>query len=468
MTTHLHTLGLLAGTLCCAALTACSDDVAQTLPGTDSLTSAYVLATAVTDGDKTANVLLTAPQLTSGTVSAVGNGLMNDGATEWAFAGSKYLYALTYNQGNAATTRSYVLQSDGQMRARAAEYKLSRFTTFGKYGSYIITASTGNGPSAQADAEGHLPKTLLLTWLDTEAETATANDTQRTDLYQAENFLGNGEYVTLCGFTESGGRLFSGVVGMGLSTYGSAVDGGAYIRPGYEDLLKTESGGSGSGAYVAGELQGTQYPDECHVAVFDNERLEGRRILTTHKISYPAGRYRSQYYQMVWAADNGDVYVFSPSYAKTLTDARQQTTLPAGVVRIKAGATAFDDTYYCNLEALSGGRSFLRCWPAGGSRFLLRMYDRPFSEAGYVANTLAVFDAEECRLSPVTGLPATADITDFGKTVHVEGEYVFIPVTTATGYPTLYAINTATGVATAGLTAETTTWTAIGKLQVNE
>ena len=39
-----------------------------------------------------------------------------------------------------------------------------------------------------------------------------------------------------------------------------------------------------------------------------------------------------------------------------------------------------------------------------------------------------------------------------GKTkVLVEGEYVFIPVTTATGYPTLYAINTATGVATAGL-----------------
>lgn len=52
MTTHLHTLGLLAGTLCCAALTACSDDVTQTLPGTDGLTSAYVLATAVTDGDK--------------------------------------------------------------------------------------------------------------------------------------------------------------------------------------------------------------------------------------------------------------------------------------------------------------------------------------------------------------------------------------------------------------------------------
>lgn len=43
---------------------------------------------------------------------------------------------------------------------------------------------------------------------------------------------------------------------------------------------------------------------------------------------------KSQYYQTIWEADNGDIYVFSPSFAKTMDDVRQQTTLPAGVVRI--------------------------------------------------------------------------------------------------------------------------------------
>ena len=48
---------------------------------------------------------------------------------------------------------------------------------------------------------------------------------------------------------------------------------------GNEDLVKQESGGTGSGAYVKGELQGTQYPDECWVAIFDNEKLDGRKLM---------------------------------------------------------------------------------------------------------------------------------------------------------------------------------------------
>ena len=52
---------------------------------------------------------------------------------------------------------------------------------------------------------------------------------------------------------------------MGLSQYGSSVDGGKYIRNGYADLVKKENGGSKSSAYKKGELQWTQYPDECWI-----------------------------------------------------------------------------------------------------------------------------------------------------------------------------------------------------------
>ena len=106
------------------------DDASAAIPPTDEETvnvEAYVLATSVADGDKTANLLLTSESLTEGTISPINNGLVNDGATEWVFYNDRYLYALTYNQGNAGTTRSYVLDSDGQMRARSAEYKVIRF-----------------------------------------------------------------------------------------------------------------------------------------------------------------------------------------------------------------------------------------------------------------------------------------------------------------------------------------------------
>ena len=465
---------MVSAAMIAVSLAACSDnndsvgDVTPDNPETPEVTTgaeAFAIATSVTDGDKTANVLLTSQELGNGSVSPINNGLVNDGATEWVFYGDKYLYALTYNQGNAGTTRSYVLNSDGQMKARSPEYKVTRFTSFGKYGDYILSASTGDGLSDYADANGNLPKMFLLTYLDVKNETATQSDSKNIANYMSENLFGNGEYAMLSGFLESNGKLYSAAIAMGLSPYGSAIDGGKYILSGNEDLVKQESGGTGSGAYVKGELQGTQYPDECWVAIFDNEKLEGKKLIKTDKISYACGRYRSQYYQSIWAADNGDIYVFSPSYAKTLTDARQQTKLDAGVVRIKAGATDFDPNYYYSLEAQSGGKSFLRCWHAGGNYFLLRMYDRPFSEKGYVATELAIFNGDTGKLTFVSGLPATDKITDLGKMPYVEDGYIYMPVMTSDSYPAIYKIDPATATATKGLSVEVTTVTAVGKMK---
>ena len=56
----------------------------------------------------------------------------------------------------------------------------------------------------------------------------------------SENFLGNGEFVTLAGILEHDKKIYSAAVPMGLSQYGAAVDGGKYILPGNETLVKTE------------------------------------------------------------------------------------------------------------------------------------------------------------------------------------------------------------------------------------
>jgi hypothetical protein len=252
---------------------------------------------------------------------------------------------------------------------------------------------------------------------------------------------------------------------MGLSQYGVKVDGGKWVREGYADLIKTEAGGSGSGAYKEGELQWTQYPDECWVAIFDDETLSNKRLLRTDKISYAAGRNKSQYYQMIWQTDQGDVYVFSPSYAKTMADERQRTTLPAGVVRIASGSETFDDSYYVNIEALAEGRSFLRTWYVGGSKFLMLMYDSVLEPAKTMTATeLAIFDAEAATLTPVEGLPAKSSISGFGTTPYVEGGKVYIPVTLTDNYPAIYAIDTATAVAEKGLTIEATQISGVGRL----
>ena len=284
--------------------------------------------------------------------------------------------------------------------------------------------------------------------------------------YLSENFLGNGEYVTLTGMEQVGDKLYSAAVPMGLSQYGCMQkdDAGQYlwVKPGNEDLIKTESGGQGSGSYDKDELQWTQYPDECWVAIFTDGTLGQKKLIKTDRISYAAGRYKSQYYQMLWRAEDGYVYVFSPSYAKTMADPRQQTALPAGVVRIDTQAEDFDPTYYYDLEAQAGGCSFLRTWYIGGEYFLLLMYDKPITASDKTANRLAIFNTRTGTLTQVTGLPT--DVTGFGNTPYMENGYAYTAVTTASGYPAIYKIDPALATATKGLTVEATQLTGVGKL----
>ena len=80
---------------------------------------------------------------------------MNDGASQWIFYKDQYLYGLTYNQGNAGTTRSFVMNSNYEMVARSGEYAVKRFTSYGIYEGYIITSSTGDGYTGYADDNGY-------------------------------------------------------------------------------------------------------------------------------------------------------------------------------------------------------------------------------------------------------------------------------------------------------------------------
>lgn len=441
-------------------LAACSDE-APNSNISNSDTNRFVIAAQVQGSNAVSNILLSAATIDTGTLSAVGQGLLNDGASNWIWHSDRYLYALTYNQGNAGTTRSFAINDNGNLEQRPLEYKISRFTTYGTYDNNIISTSTGDGPAALADPNGYRPKYLLASYIDVTSETARQNDTSQ-GAYSMENLLGNGEFVTLAGIEQRGNLIFSGAIPMGLSQYGAAQGGGKWIRPGFEDLVKTADGGSASSAYKKGELQWTQYPNEGWVAIYNNADLTHPTLIKSDKISYPAGRFKSRYYQTIHKVDNGDIYVFSPSYAKTMTDPRQQTTLPAGVVRIPAGKTAFD-SYYCNLEELSGGRSFLKCEPAGGNYFILTMYDRPLTEKGFVATDLAIFDATRKTLKYVKGLPA--GITSIADNMLVHGDRVYAAIHTTDGYPAIYAIDPATATATRGLTVEATTITGFGLLR---
>lgn len=165
---------------------------------------------------------------------------------------------------------------------------------------------------------------------------------------------------------------------------------------------------------------------------------------------------RSQYYQTIWAADNGDVYVFSPNYSRTSTGI-QQSDYKSGVVRIKKGANAFDENYYVDIETAVNAPLY-RCWHLTGDYFLMQFYSGEFNAMGQNVTRLAIFKGEEGTVTPVTGLPSEDVISSFSKFPFSENGMGYISVVTTDGAnPAIYCIDPATGKAVKGLTVNAAT-----------
>ena len=454
----------------CVFTTACSEE--ETVPPgpeppAESI-SRYVIVAEAGSSSSSAAYLVTAESLDEGEVTLTGNGQETESASNWIYYNERYLFGFQYNDGNQGTGFSFKLGSDGKV-TEDRQYTFNRTTTYGTWGDNVITASTNAG-NKESDNDGNHAYYLQFNYL------SVTDGTSSSGSHIAENFLGNGERVSFAGFVEANGKLYTSVVPMGMSHYGVNTYPWGIKDPTY---VANGSGGSGSGQYTAGMIPTTQYPDSAFVAIYSGDDFDETPVIArTGKIGFASGRMRSQYYQTIWAADNGDLYVFSPGYGRTTTTPvtnndgtqfnRVQGKLPSGVVRIKAGKTDFDASYYVNIEELGNGNPMFRCWHISGDRFLLQMYSEGaenMSGTKAPRNELAIFKGEDRTLTVVTGLPEAGNISSIGTPCSDNG-IAYIPITTTDGASTtIYRIDSATGVAQAGLVvSEARSVSALGKL----
>ena len=340
----------------------------------------------------------------------------------------------------------------------------------------MITVSTGN--TKQTDSKGNAAQGFLFNYLNAKNGTTSTN---QNDIL-AENYLGNGEKVTMAGFVEANGKLYTSIIPMGMSHYGVNTWPDKVLS---QDYVATGSGGSGSGKYTAGQIPSTQYPDNAYIAIYSGSSFDETPVIVeTDKIGFACGRMKSQYYQTIWTDDDGNLYVFSGGYGRTATQpaadanlkAKVQGTLKSGVVRIPAGSNDFDD-YYCNLEEMEGasGYPLFRCWHVGGDYFLLNNYGCSIEEVATLGanapkNELVIFKASEKKLIPITGLPDKSVISSFGNSPYLENKHFYIPVLTTeeSALPTFYKINPETGVAVKGLEVEADEITTVGKIALTK
>ena len=423
--------------------TSCSSDDDSSTPDagkTEDVVSSFFFTG--TNSEGTANYIATANSLDEGVSTIIGNGLETFTGTEWFCFKNKYLFRLQYNQGNNGGTSAYFLNANGNIEQCDYTYDIQRFTTYGTYGDYVITSASV--ATDTKDANGNAAYGISVTYLNAEKGITT----NRANI-PAENFLGNGEYVTLSGIVEANGKLYSAVVPVGLSAYGSASDNGKWVKSGNEDLLAVSG--------TAKTLSATQYPDSCWVVIYDDEKMENPTIIRTNEMSYSCGRMRSQYYQCIWPAANGDIYVFSPNVTRLQSDARLKSNHKSKVMRIKAGSKSFDETYGAiDIETLAGGLPLYRCWNMSEDYFLLQFYGNGMNNMGTGANVMGVYQGSTKKLTLIKGLPSTEVISAFGKRPYTdENGKTYITVQTSDGNkPAVYVIDPAIATATRGLEVE--------------
>lgn len=459
-------LGWVAAFCVGGMFTACDDEVGASFKDHNNFKGNYVIP--ATAGETT--YLLTAESLDEGEISALGSGKeFSEEYTYWIFYSENLFYGIKYAQGSNGTAGSYYLNAENVPQKKYG-YSIKRFTTYGTWGENVITVSSG--ATNILDAQGNAAQGFLINYLN--ATTGVTSSNQKDIL--SDNYLGNGEKVTMAGIVEANGKLYTSIVPMGMSHYGVNTWPEKVLDQKY---VATGKGGSGSGGYTAGQIPSTQIPDSAFVAIYSGSSFDDEPVIArTNKIGFASGRMRSQYYQTIWNDDDGNLYVFSGGYGRTADPAggdnlaaRAQGKLPSGVVRIPKNATAFDD-YYCNLETgLEGatGHPLYRCWHVGGDYFLLNNYGCSIEEVAELGtsaptNELVIFKASDKKLIKITGLPS--NIASFGNAPYLENKHFYMPVLTSEedAKPTFYKINPETGVATKGLVVEADEVSTVGKI----
>ncbi|MGO1597886.1 MAG: DUF4374 domain-containing protein [Sphingobacterium sp.] len=403
-----------------AVTTSCSKSDGPN-PGGGDVDSKYFIA-ATGDGDY--DYLITADDLTQGSVSIAGNGLEVRGGYNWIYPNSSTAIGFIYQQGDPGVGLGIGIDQTGQIVPKGSEFLVeSRFTTYGVAGGLAITAVSGQPVPDEADTYQSIFNIV----------NPDEGNAKTTKNFVTTNMTGTGEFFT-----------FSGIVDAGDGTFLSAM---------VPSKVLPNTGGGGS----TGD---TDYPDSVWVAKFDTD-LNLIKVYGDDRLSYSTGRMRSQYHSQIANDGTGNTYVFSGAFS-------EQTSKKAGVIRINNGEENFDPEYYWDLEAESGGYNFMKVWHIDGDYFLLNYYNKPNSTAhtdGYTKYAV-INVAEQSFQWLESGFPAPDEITATSNAYSFDGQ-AFIPVTAENQKPAIYVIDPVTATATRGLEVDATSISGVGKLTHN-
>lgn len=391
------------------SFTSCDDDNNGTEQPVEAEGQYIVVATPDGELYEGADYVLQANSLTEGSITTKGAGIEQDGYRYYAFNNNK-VFSLLYGQGNPGDVTVYNLNSGGKLQ-HVSTVNTPTVQVFGKYDKDLILIKSPRSGDENA--------TLLRVTTD-DPQIAT------TEYVNVVKLAGNGERAHFTGVFQVGNEIYA---------------------PYY--CIKG----------VANAIFHSNLSDSTWVAVFSYPDLKLKRVIKDNRTSY-IGYYFAQ--SGLDQIENGDVYAFST--ATLGGDGVVASTKPSAAIRIKKGATEFDQSYFFNIQEKSGGHHLYNARYLGNNKFFLTMYSEKNVTAG--TYSFAIVDVVSQSFTWVTGMPKPEDIGAIGRLPYVspDGKTIAWGIATKTENPHIYIVDVATATAKKGLEVKAGAITAVGRL----
>ncbi|MDW8852089.1 DUF4374 domain-containing protein [Flavobacterium sp. MMLR14_040] len=376
--------------------------------GVDTGKTKYII-TATTGAVGIADYLLTTDDVSTGSISTIGNGIEQDGSYRYYITAQNNFFSLLYGQGNPGAVTTYNLSAEGKL-VKKSDFQAETVHVFAAVNKDILTVKVPRSGAASI---------AMMYKIDAEQSIITGQAQQDTKI-----LAGNGERAFFTWATQVGDKVFMPY----MSIKGDGVDN-----------------------------FGTVNPDSTWVAVYNYPELKLEKVIKDNRTSYLGAYFTNGLFQ----DENGDAYGFSGAIATS--NAVLVSTKPSAIVKIKKGTTEFDQSYFFNVEEKSGGYKISSTSYISKGKFLLLMYGNAGKNNGAVK--LAVADVYNQTFTWVTNAPATLTSATSRYNITTEdGNSAIIGINTPEGN-WIYTINGTTAVATRGMKVEGGQITAIQKLK---
>ncbi|MGO3655430.1 MAG: DUF4374 domain-containing protein [Sphingobacterium sp.] len=366
----------------------------------------YVLGVGVTDAENNStNYVVHVKDLTSGEVSLMNNGILQEGYRKYITIGNHF-YAI----GGLGVTdaNAYYIDSDNYLRAKTGmvfQNGLSDFRDFdnGKtlLGVQVATDESYNGNVEffLVDAAGYQLK---------ETKTVPAKE-----IYPGDEHHG----WSHSGIAVRGNQAFQGVFPMSTSWT-------------------------------------TPNTDTNYVAVYGYPEFELQKVIKDVRTG-PTGSPLMR--SGIFATENGNVYTVShDGYGYEQSGDLKE---PA-ILRIKAGEDDFDSDYLFKTTGIPNGGRIIKALYIGDNKLFAQMHTKSdFDQWDQTGLKYAIVDLEKQEITAVKNSP----VYDGAEDPFLEGDKIYIPAKVGSSL-NIYEVDIPTATAKKGLAVDATYVLAVGKL----